>query len=488
MTAGERVITAGMQAAQDLVREVVTRLNTEMPHFSARKVFTERQVLVIYALLSALLALLAAYPQIVAVVMVGLLAVFHTAGFAFKAWLAFCGEISPHRQEARVMSSAFPTYSVLVPLYRESTVLSALLHALQSLDYPAGKLEIFLVLEEDDFTTRQTLRRHNLPAHFRIVDVPAFGPRTKPKALCYALAYAKGTLCVVYDAEDQPEPDQLLRAARQFRTEPPSVACLQARLNYYNARENWLTRLFAIDYCLWFDYLLPGLERLRAPIPLGGTSNHFRTAALLAAGAWDPFNVTEDADLGLRLARFGLQVRTLDSTTYEEAPRHVSTWLKQRTRWLKGYMQTYLVHMREPVRLAKETGWTGLATCHLFLLATIVAGLLNPVLWIVFVVWISTDHGLFSGNAGIILLALSSASLLLGNALIVYLSLIAPLRRGWLDLVPWALASPLYWLLISVAAWLALAQLLSAPFLWVKTPHGLTRFLPAARLSESARP
>jgi len=470
-----------------IVREAVTGLYAREPEFSARRILTGRQMLVLYGMLSLLLLLLAEAPRTAASLIVASLALFYAAAFLFKGWLAFAGAARTAIDNATPADSALPTYSVLVPLYREAAVVTPLVQALQALDYPRDKLDILLIVEEDDRETEAALVRQPLPREMRLIRVPNFGPRTKPKALSFALAFARGTLVTVFDAEDQPEPDHLKRAAARLLAEPKDVACVQARLNYFNARENWLTRLFAVDYCLWFDLLLPGLERLGAPVLLGGTSNHFRREILEAVGGWDPYNVTEDADLGFRIARKGFRVRTISATTFEEAPLRLSSWLKQRTRWLKGYMQTWFVHMRAPRRLWRETGAIGFAACQLFLLGTILAGLLNPVLWLLFVMWLRTGEGLLSARAGSLVLALAPLSLVIGNAVIVYLSLLAPLKRGWLDLVPWALLVPVYWLLVSLAAWLALLELVAAPFYWAKTRHGLTRFRAAPRLSADKR-
>jgi cellulose synthase/poly-beta-1,6-N-acetylglucosamine synthase-like glycosyltransferase len=256
---------------------------------------------------------------------------------------------------------------------------------------------------------------------------------------------------------------------------PSEVACFQARLNFFNARECWITRMFALDYALWFDFLLPGLDRLRIPMPLGGTSNHFRISALRAIDGWDPFNVTEDADLGIRLARVGLKVRTLDSTTYEEATNAIGPWLRQRTRWLKGYMQTWLVHMRQPAQLWRDAGPGGFFGFQLFVGGTVVSALLNPVLWLVFVLSFYIDLPLpgFADPAH----SISGLGLLMGNALFAYLAMLGPYRRGWLDLSPFALLVPVYWLLISLAAYRALWQLVRRPWHWEKTLHGCSRVI-----------
>lgn len=230
--------------------------------------------------------------------------------------------------------------------------------------------------------------------------------------------------------------------------------------------------MFALDYALWFDFLLPGLDRLKIPMPLGGTSNHFRVDALRAIHGWDPFNVTEDADLGIRLARLGLRVRTLDSTTYEEATNALGNWLRQRTRWLKGYMQTWLVHMRSPRQLLRNAGPGGFIGFQLFVGGTVLSGLLNPLLWLIFFAsfFVKVPAIWFAGTY-----ASSGLALLLGNALFAYLAMLGPYRRGWLDLSPYALFVPFYWLMISVAAYRALWQLARDPWGWEKTPHGLSR-------------
>jgi cellulose synthase/poly-beta-1,6-N-acetylglucosamine synthase-like glycosyltransferase len=231
--------------------------------------------------------------------------------------------------------------------------------------------------------------------------------------------------------------------------------------------------MFALDYALWFDFLLPGLDKLGIPMPLGGTSNHFRVEALRAINAWDPFNVTEDADLGIRLSRLGMRVKTLDSTTYEEATNALGNWLRQRTRWLKGYMQTWLVHMRAPRQLLRNAGVGGFFGFQFFVGGTVLSALLNPLLWSVFLTSYFFDLpsiGLLDASRSV-----SGFALLLGNALFAYLAMLGPYRRGWIDLSPFALLAPIYWLLISAAAYRALWQLARNPWHWEKTPHGVSR-------------
>ena len=252
-------------------------------------------------------------------------------------------EVARPRSQANdppLADAALPRYSVLVPVFDEAEILPSLIDGLARLDYPPAKLDIVLVLEEADLATKAAMIALRLPANMRLVVVPDGMPRTKPKALNYAMQFTNGEYIVVFDAEDRPEPDQLRRAAAVFASSPAGLACLQARLNIYNVGDSWFTRQFTVEYSALFDAILPALDRLGLPVPLGGTSNHFPRAVLEEIGGWDPFNVTEDADLGIRLARLGWHTAILDSTTWEEAPQCAGQWLRQRTRWLKGWLQT----------------------------------------------------------------------------------------------------------------------------------------------------
>ncbi|MEQ1713421.1 MAG: glycosyltransferase, partial [Hyphomicrobium sp.] len=275
-----------------------------------------------------------------------------------------------------------PHYTVLVPLYREAPVVPQLVAALEALDYPPARLDVMLIVEHDDAATRDAIRRSAPPSHMRVVVVPPGLPRTKPRALNHALSFAGGEFVVVFDAEDQPEPDQLRKALAVFRSSPANLGCLQARLNVYNPAASWLTRQFAIEYMALFDGILPALERYRLPVMLGGTSNHFPRAVLESVHGWDPYNVTEDADLGLRLARRGYHVGVLASTTWEEAPEAYGVWLGQRTRWLKGWMQTYLVHMRQPLRLWRELGARRFLAFNLLTGGVVLSALVHPWIYI----------------------------------------------------------------------------------------------------------
>ncbi len=381
-----------------------------------------------------------------------------------------------HERGAPRARAVWPTYSILVPLYREAHVVPGLVGALTALDYPASALDILLVLEASDPETRAAVDAIRLPAHMRVVVVPDGLPRTKPKALNYALSLTEGEFVVVFDAEDRPEPDQLNRAVAAFERAVRSgerLACVQARLNIYNPSETWLTRQFTLEYTALFDCLLPTLQRLGLPLPLGGTSNHFPRRVLDVAGGWDPFNVTEDADLGIRLARMGWKVGVLGSTTWEEAPATFAVWKGQRTRWLKGWMQTFLVHLREPPRTMHELGPKGFLGLVVLMGGMLLSALVHPWFYVLFA------HDLVTGTltsapadpAARLLWQLGLFNLVMGYVTGAALGAVAAVRRGAGGLAGHVLLMPFYWLLISYAAYRGLWQLAVAPFLWEKTEH-----------------
>lgn len=452
------------------------------PDMSAQNVITPPQVLVIYLMLSVFLAGIAFSPATTLIILNGFLTLFYTGNFLFKAVLVWVGGEAQESSSQAIAAEAallrdedLPIYTVLVPMFREPEVLPILAQALRNLDYPLAKLDIKIVLEEGDHETIEAARKLGLEGVFEIVRVPASHPQTKPKACNFALRYSQGEFLVIFDAEDKPEPDQLKKVLAAFRQSSDNTACIQCRLNYYNARENWLTRMFTLDYSLWFDLMLPGLEKLKVPIPLGGTSNHFRMDVLRELNAWDPFNVTEDADLGIRLTQKGYRVGVIDSTTFEEANVSIPNWVRQRSRWIKGYMQTFLVHSRRPIHLWRTIGPLGVFGFIFFIGGTFLSGLLNPVFWLIFGVWIFMGTDVISPYFPPQILYLSLINLLAGNGLLIYLTMIAPFRRRWTDLAPWGISVVGYWVLMTIASYKALSQLIFNPFYWEKTQHGLSK-------------
>ncbi len=366
-----------------------------------------------------------------------------------------------------------PFYTILVPLYREANVLPKLMQAISALDYPLAKLDVKLLMEEDDDETIRAARVLDLPANFEQVIIPHSLPKTKPKACNYGLIKAAGEFVVIYDAEDLPEPDQLKKVLVAFSKAGEDVACIQGKLNYYNRNQNLLTRWFTLEYSMWFDLFLPGLDASNAPIPLGGTSNHFRRDQLQALGAWDPFNVTEDADLGIRLYKAGYRTAIVDSTTFEEANSQLGNWIRQRSRWVKGYIQTWLVHMRNPIALWRAIGTKAFLAFNLTVGGTFITFLLNPFYWILTALWFLTEFGLIEQIFPRIIYYFGAIGLFLGNFTFLYMNVVGALRREFYDLVKYALLSPIYWLLISIGAWKGFIQLFTKPFYWEKTVHGL---------------
>jgi glycosyltransferase XagB len=365
-----------------------------------------------------------------------------------------------------------PVVSLLVPLFREREIAGRLIERLARLDYPAERLDVCLAVEADDLTTREALSRTTLPPWMRQIVVPPGTVRTKPRALNYALDFCRGAIVGVYDAEDAPAPDQLRRVVRRFRESPPEVACLQGVLDFYNARTNWLSRCFAIDYATWFRIVLPGIARLGFVIPLGGTTLFFRRAALERLGGWDAHNVTEDADLGLRLARHGYRCELIDSVTEEEANCRAIPWIRQRSRWLKGYALTWISHMRRPGRLLRELGpWKFMGVQILFL-GTLSTYILTPLVWSFWLLPFGLPHPLEPLVPWWLFVALGSAFLLteLVNVAAGAFAVSSPKHR-WL--IPWVPTMHLYHPLGAIASWKALIELVVRPFYWDKTAHGL---------------
>ena len=466
------------------------RLAMEQPQLSAFSGVSAGQkwFFAFFVFLMAGYVLIAPYQAVLA--LAWLLAAFFIALIVFRAVLLGAGLIQTMR--ARTMShtsividdTELPLYSVLTPLYDEPEILPQLITALMALDYPRHKLDIKLILEADDTATIAAVKKINLPDHFEVLYVPPMAPRTKPKACNYALATARGEYVVIYDAEDIPAPDQLRLAAAAFAVDSPQLACVQARLNYYNPRENWLTRQFTLEYSMWFDWLLPGLQALGLPIPLGGTSNHFRSSVLRAIGGWDPYNVTEDADLGLRLARYGYQCAVLDSTTLEEANCQHGNWLRQRTRWQKGYMMTWLVHMRAPLTLWRQLGTRGFFGFQLFVGGTVGLALAMPAAALVFILAVCTcgpnippllselNYVIFA--SGLVINALSAAAGAIG--------------RKQYDLLADIALTPFYWGLTMLASIRAVWQMAVSPFSWEKTRHGISKIKPYPQTGSGSEP
>ena len=359
-----------------------------------------------------------------------------------------------------------PKISVLVPLFREREIASALIRRLNRLTYPKALLDVVLVLEAQDQLTRAALQDVDLPPWMRVVEVPDTGcVTTKPRALNYALDFCKGDIIGIWD------PDQLERVAIGFANAAPEVACLQGALDYYNPRTNWLSRCFTIEYASWWRVLLPGVAAMGLIIPLGGTTLFFRRPALERLGGWDAHNVTEDADLGVRLARYGYRTELIATVTREEANCHGWAWVKQRSRWLKGFMMTYLVHMSRPLRLWRDVGAWKFLGLQAFFLGTVSQFLLAPVLWSFWLMPLAWTHPAETlvAPAVITTLCVLFVSIEVTNMLIGW---VAIWDRQHRFLALWVPTLPLYFMLGALAAAKALAEMILRPYFWDKTQHG----------------
>jgi glycosyltransferase XagB len=421
-----------------------------------------------------LLAFTLLFPQAIVIVELALITLVYVLAGGQKIASLIRGMQAVPAQVTADLPDPLPFYSVLVPLHHEQAILPVLVKRLTALDYPVDRLEILLLVEEDDRETQGALGDVDLPDQFHIVVVPAGEPTTKPRALNVGLAHALGVYCVVYDAEDRPEPDQLKKAVARFAQSDSKLVCLQARLDIYNVDQSWLTRLFSLDYLIWFHALLPGLDL----VPLGGTSNHFHTRAIRRLGGWDPYNVTEDAELGMRIARAGLSIGLLDSTTWEEAVPTPHAWLRQRSRWVKGYLQTYLVHMRNPAKTLKDLGIGPFLTFQGAIGASMLTLLANPLMWALTITY-SIAKGTPAGAAIEALFPTpvyygALLCLVVGNFLYVYLLVYTAIRYGMERLAFYALLGPLYWALMSVGAWMGLIDLIIHPHRWALTRHGVS--------------
>ncbi len=466
-----------------LVDHAVNGLKRKLPQFSAAKVITRSQALFLFAIVFFLAGLLLWNRQLGIAVGGLVLTVFYLGCVGLRLAILYGYKAVEQPSRTRMMEllknpARCGTYSILVALYHEGRQARALVNALSRLEWPEGQKEVLLVCEEDDDETTSQLERIDMPGYFRIIKVPAAMPRTKPKALNHALPMASGDFLVIYDAEDRPHHLQLLEARLAFEDDErishgKRLACLQAPLLIHNQASSWLTRLFSIEYTTLFLGMLPTLASWQAPLPLGGTSNHFKTRLLRRAGGWDPYNVTEDADLGIRLYRAGYVSKTITLPTMEEAPETLSNWIPQRTRWMKGWMQTILVHLRSPAECFHQLGTCGSFVFLFMLLAIVVSALIHPFFLAIGLLYLPSK---LAGQSGIVdvLFAMTCLFNLAGAYLgYILLALRINKHRSHKTSNMWLVLLPAYWLMISYATWRALFQLVSNPYLWEKTEHVL---------------
>ncbi|MEM7070024.1 MAG: glycosyltransferase family 2 protein [Pseudomonadota bacterium] len=459
-----------------LLDKAVNSLQRTSPQYSAYRTFSGHQLLAFFFPTAAAIYYMLSDAGGVLKIIVLALTLFYAISIVSRGMLLakFDESLAVRKSEMNFDDDSLPIYTILVALYKEPNQVNDLAQYLWNLDWPKGKLDIKLICEADDLETIAAIHDLELPPAFQVILVPPATPRTKPRALNYALPMAFGKYLVLYDAEDRPSSKQLREAYERFATGGTKLACLQAPLRIHNHDETWISRMFAIEYLTLFNGILPVLANWKLPLPLGGTSNHFKVDVLRQVGAWDPYNVTEDADLGIRLYREGYATETLTSPTYEEAPTELLPWLRQRTRWIKGWMQTILVHNRNPVLLFGDMGLRNGIAFHLFFTSVVLSVIIHPIfagilihqLWNLSVV--QHDLDLFLLGTGIF-------NLVGGYTTYGLLALVVLKATGNNQFSGSVLTLPAYWMLISISGWRALLHLVVKPHNWEKTPHGLSK-------------
>lgn len=460
--------------AERRVQATANALFEETPRLSARIVMTGRQGFYAGALSSAgISALLFAAGPVMLFLHI-MLSLLYFCTLILRLAALFHKRPRPGPPLVVAGDEILPVYTVMVALYREAAVVRQLIGSLERIDWPRSRLDIKLVCEADDSETISAIKALRLGQQFEIIAVPPIGPRTKPKALSYALAGTRGDYVAIYDAEDRPHLGQLKEAYASFRAAPEDIACLQAPLIISNMQDSWISALFSLEYSALFRGLLPVLARYRMPLPLGGTSNHFRTDVLKAAGGWDPYNVTEDADLGMRLYRLGYRSQTIRRQTLEDAPVKARIWVGQRTRWFKGWLQTWLVMMRDPTLARREMGLAAFVVFHLLIGGMLISSLAHPAILLFLAISavammrspaedIALLDGILFGIDAINIFGSYATFLALGTSVMI---------EHEKRLVGWRwVATPLYWMMVSYAAWRAALELKTKPFFWNKTPH-----------------
>lgn len=443
------------------INEAIYSLEEKFPQYSLRLWLQQRKNLKTYlACVFAITVAIVAYPQDTCLGLFFILNILYSAVQLFKLIFLIIGGSCAHYKEHLKEPDDLPIYSILIPLYNEDKVLKKLIKAIEKIDYPKHLLDVKLLIEEDDIKTLYALERLVIPEFFTVIKIPTASPRTKPKACNYGLKFAKGKYIVVYDAEDRPHPQQLKQVLAKFNASSPDVICIQARLNFYNKKENILTQSFALEYSLLFDYLLPGLKKMNLPMPLGGTSNHFIREKLEEIGAWDAFNVTEDAEIGLRLYHQGYRTELISSVTLEESPIDLKAWLVQRSRWIRGHLLTSLLYLKFANKL-KTKDIVGLYLC---LYMPNLIYLLLP-FYLILRLFINESEQIDS---------LWQFNLLLGVTLPISYSIFIVVAKKWSGFIYSIILAIFYYWLLPIAGMRACWQILKDPFYWDKTNHGVS--------------
>lgn len=493
LTDPARLEAAAISAdARRVAREAALELPERYPRFSYHGGARPGQRKALLAGFMAVALLPLTMPADAALVLISVLICLVSAFLALLRILAAREKIAvtPDFRPPALSDAQLPDYSIVVALYREEAVAEQLCAAIADIDYPPARLDVIFVVEADDPGTLAALAPHARERGYRIIVAPDGKPRTKPRALNVALPLARGEHLVIFDAEDVPEPDQLRLAAETFAALGPETVCLQARLAIDNDADGFLPGCFAVEYAALFDVINPGSLKLGLPVPLGGTSNHFRIAALRGACGWDAWNVTEDADLGLRLAHMRLATADLPATTWEEAPVGLRVWHAQRKRWMKGFLQTAITHTREPLRAARAMGALRYLVVLICTFGAVFSAMAYPLFFLTGIAvlatpvmttlgfkpfWLDWLHAGLSAPSGMLVFMVAGVTFCLGVAATLGPALIGVIRRGRPALLARLPLLPFYYCLISFAAWCALRELFTDAYGWNKTPHGAGR-------------
>ena len=412
------------------------------------------------------------------VVTTALIALMYLGLVIFKIWVVYRGRKYgfvdfTNDEVAAITDEELPVYTVLVPAKYEAEVAQQIVDSMASLDYPSDKIDMIVMLEDYDTETFEAFQNaQNVPEYFRIEKVRYVEPQTKPKTMNMVFNQARGEFFVIYDAEILPDADQMKKAYLAFKKHP-EIACFQTRLDHYNTDQNILTRLFNIEFSFHYDYFLPGLQRMGFPIPLSGHSTHFRTDVLRKIGAWDKYNVAEDCDVGIRLYRYGYRTKVLNSISREEAASTMWSWIMQRTRWMKGFIQTSIVHLRNPLQLKDELGgWKNLSAFLVIVPGTVLVNVLNLFSWMILALWFLSGSDFIKSLYTQPILYVSVLTFVVGIFLFTYLNLIGSFNRKRFHLIKYGLLTPFYWLLLAFATTRAVYQVFTNPYKWEKTTHG----------------
>jgi len=449
--------------------------------FSAKKHITSEFVslsaTVLIAVSLMIYALSVLFQAPILTVITGAVSLLYFVLMVFKLWIvreslsAPLVDFSKEEIDA-ITDEELPIYTIIVPVKYEAEVMDQVISAMKSIDYPSDKLDVLVCMEDYDTETIEAFRNTNPPAHFKPLIMPYINPQTKPKTLNMAFLESKGELLVVYDAEIIPDSDQLKKAYLAFK-KFPKISAFQTRLDHYNANDNLITKLFNAEFAFYYDMFLPGLQKQGLPVPLSGHSVHFRRDDLKRIGGWDSYNVTEDCDVGMRLFRQGYKIGFMDSMSQEEATSSLGSWIKQRTRWMKGFMQTSIVHLRHPARFAREVGgWKNFSVFLLTIPGTVIVNLLNFLTWILFIAWIVYHPPAIKALYPQPILFVSGLSFIVGGFIFTYLNLIGAYRRGRFSIVKYTLLTPIYWIILAIATTRAFFQIMTSPHSWEKTEHG----------------